>query len=112
MNCNDFDHAFDTAPLSPEAQEHAKGCNRCQELMRALSLTARARSVEAIDLVIDGLEIARSQGALAWELKLASTLVGIDDSGRARERLREIVNRTSEGFSTRDYREALVMLGQ
>ena len=80
--------------------------------LRALSLTARARSVEAIDLVIDGLEIARSQGALAWELKLASTLVGIDDGDSARDRLREVVNRTSEGFGTRDYRDAAARLGQ
>jgi hypothetical protein len=48
------------------------------ELMRirALSL-ASTRADEAIGLVIDGLEIARSQGALAWELRLASTLVEI-----------------------------------
>jgi hypothetical protein len=84
------------------------------ELMRvrALSLAARARTAEAIGLLIDALEIARSQGALAWELTLASTLAGIDNSGSARERLREIVNRTSEGFGTRNYREAVALLGQ
>jgi hypothetical protein len=62
--------------------------------------------------VIDGLEIARSQGALGWELKLASTLVRIDDRDSTRNRLREILNRTSEGFGTRDYRDAVAMLGQ
>jgi predicted ATPase/DNA-binding winged helix-turn-helix (wHTH) protein len=84
------------------------------ELMRvrALSLAARARAAEAIGLLMDALEIAHSQGALAWELKLTLTLARIDDSSGPREMLREIVNRTSEGFSTRDYREALVMLGQ
>lgn len=84
------------------------------ELMRvrALSLAARERTAEAISLLIDALEIARSQGALAWELKLASTLAGIDDRDNARERLREIVNRTSEGFGTRNYRDAVAMLGQ
>jgi len=84
------------------------------ELMRvrALSLAARARTAEAISLLIDALEIARSQGALAWELKLASTLAGIDDGGGARDRLREIVNRISEGFGTRDYRDAVARLGQ
>jgi hypothetical protein len=61
---------------------------------------------------MDALEIAHSQGALAWELKLTLTLARIDDSSGPREMLREIVNRTSEGFSTRDYREALAMLGQ
>jgi predicted ATPase/DNA-binding winged helix-turn-helix (wHTH) protein len=84
------------------------------ELMRvrALSLAARARTAEAISLLIDALEIARSQGALAWELKLASTLAGIDDGGGATDRLREIVNRISEGFGTRDYRDAVAMLCQ
>jgi hypothetical protein len=67
---------------------------------------------EPLILLIYALEIARSRGALAWELKLASTLAGFDDSGRARERLREIMNRISEGFGTRDYREAVAMLGQ
>ena len=83
------------------------------ELMRvlALSLAARERIEEAIGLVVDGLKIARSQGALAWELRLASTLVGIDDRDSARERLREILNRTSEGVDTRDYRDAVAALG-
>jgi hypothetical protein len=80
--------------------------------VRALSLAARERTAEAISLLIDALEIARSQGALAWELKLASTLVGIDDRDSARDRLRNILNRTSEGFGTRDYRDALARLGQ
>jgi len=65
---------------------------------------------EAIDLVIDGLEMARSQGALAWELKLASTLVDIDDRDSAGDRPREILNRTSECFGTRDYRDAVARL--
>lgn len=84
------------------------------ELMRvrALSLAARKRTEEAISLVVDGLEIARSHGALAWELRLASTLVGIDSRDSAKDRLREILSRTSEGFGTRDYRDAVGRLGQ
>jgi predicted ATPase/DNA-binding winged helix-turn-helix (wHTH) protein len=84
------------------------------ELMRvlALSLAAHKRTEEAIGLVVDGLEIARSQGALAWELKLALTLVAIDDRDSARDKLREILNRTTEGFGTQNYREAVAMLGQ
>jgi tetratricopeptide (TPR) repeat protein len=79
--------------------------------LRAQSLAARKRMGEAIGLVTDGLEIAHSQGALAWELKLASTLVEIDCRDSARDRLRDILNRTSEGFGTRDYREAVARLG-
>jgi predicted ATPase/DNA-binding winged helix-turn-helix (wHTH) protein len=83
------------------------------ELMRvrALSLRARRRTEEAIGLVSNALEIARLQGALSWELRLATTLVGIDDRDSATDRLREIMNRTSEGFATRDYREAVSSLG-
>jgi hypothetical protein len=83
------------------------------ELMRvrALGLAACGRAHEAIDLAVNGLEVSRSQGALAWELKLASTLVGIDDSPSSRKRLREVLNRTSEGFGTRDYRDAVAKLG-
>jgi hypothetical protein len=72
----------------------------------------RSATEEAIGLVVDGLEIARYQGALAWELQLASTLVGIDDRDSARDRLREILNRTTEGFGTRDHRDAVARLGQ
>jgi hypothetical protein len=70
------------------------------------------RTEEAIGLVVDGLGIAHSQGALAWELKLASTLVEIDGGDSAMDRLREILNRTSEGFGTQDYRVAAARLAQ
>jgi predicted ATPase/DNA-binding winged helix-turn-helix (wHTH) protein len=80
--------------------------------VRALSLAARRRMEEAIGLVLAALEMASSQGALAWELRLASTLVGIDDGDGATDRLREIINRTSEGFGTRDYRDAVTRLGE
>jgi hypothetical protein len=56
------------------------------------------------------IEIARSQGALAWEFRLGSTLVTFDHSDSATERLREIVNRISEGCCTRDYRDAVAKL--
>src|SRR5712692_10371566 len=114
MACRRHDEA-DTIVSSALARCQASGVAWCvPELMRvrALSLVMRKRTKEAIGLVVDGLEIARSQGALAWELKLASTLVGIDDRDDARDRLREILNRTSEGFSTRDYRDAVARLGQ
>ena len=81
------------------------------ELMRVRALSlARNRKEEAIGLVIDGLEIAHSQGALAWELRLASTLVAISDQDRAQVVLRDILNRASEGFGTRDYRDAVTRL--
>ena len=114
MACRRHDEA-DTIVSSALARCQASGEAWCvPELMRvrALSLAMRERTEEAIGLIVDGLEIARSQGALAWELKLASTLVGIDDRDSARDRLRKILNRTSEGFRTRDYRDAVARLGQ
>jgi predicted ATPase/DNA-binding winged helix-turn-helix (wHTH) protein len=114
MACRRHDEA-DTIVSSTLTRCQTSGQAWCvPELMRvrALSLAMRKRTEEAIGLVADGLEIARSQGALAWELKLASTLVGIDDRDSARARLREILNRTSEGFRTRDYRDAVALLGQ
>jgi tetratricopeptide (TPR) repeat protein len=105
----------DTIVSSALARCQRSGAAWCvPELMRvrALSLAARNRTEEAIGLVVQGLEIARSQRALAWELKLASTLVAIDDRDSAKDRLREILNRTSEGFGTRDYRDAVASLGQ
>jgi hypothetical protein len=114
MACRRHDEA-DTIVSSALARCQGAGEAWCvPELMRvrALSLAARERTEEAIGLVVDGLKVARSQGALAWELRLASTLVGIDDRDSARERLREVLNRTSEGFGTRDYRDAAARLGQ
>jgi predicted ATPase/DNA-binding winged helix-turn-helix (wHTH) protein len=114
MACGRHDEA-DTIVSSALARCQRSGAAWCvPELMRvrALCLAARKRMDEAIGLVVDGLELAYSQGALAWELKLASTLVGIDDRDSAGDRLREILNRTSEGFGTRDYRDAVAALGQ
>jgi predicted ATPase/DNA-binding winged helix-turn-helix (wHTH) protein len=84
------------------------------ELMRvrALSLARRKRTEEAIGLLLDALEIARSQRALAWELRLASTLVAIDDRDNAGERLREIMNCSAAGFGTRDGRDAVARIGR
>jgi predicted ATPase len=114
MACKRHDEA-DAIVANTIARCQASGTAWClPELMRvrALSLAMREKTQEAICLMIDGLKIARSQGALAWELKLASTLVGIDNRDSARDRLREILNRTSEGFDTRDYRDAVARLRQ
>src|SRR5260370_14689254 len=41
MNCNDVDQALIEWPaasrLPPQAEEHLRGCNRCQDLVRAIS---------------------------------------------------------------------------
>jgi predicted ATPase/DNA-binding winged helix-turn-helix (wHTH) protein len=113
MACGRHDEA-DTIVSSALERCQRTGEAWCiSELMRvrAMSLAAREKTEEAIGLVVGALEIARSQGALAWELRLASTLVGIDDGDSTKDRLRETVNRISEGFCTRDYRDAVARLG-
>ena len=84
------------------------------ELMRirALALAASDLLTEAVGVLADGLKIARTQGALAWELRLASALVGIDDSAAARDTLRDVLSRVREGFGTNDYLGAAARLGR
>jgi predicted ATPase len=84
------------------------------ELMRvrALALAAANLATEAVDVLANGLEIARAQGALAWELRLASTLAEIEDSVATRETLRGVLDRVTEGFGTNDYLRAAAMLGR
>lgn len=105
-----------------DAQEMVEGAiGRCRasgegwclaELMRirALALAASNLLAEAIVVLADGLKLARTQGALAWELRLASTLVEIEDSAAARDALQEVLSRIEEGFGTSDYRRAAARL--
>jgi predicted ATPase/DNA-binding winged helix-turn-helix (wHTH) protein len=105
------------------AQETVEGAiGRCRdsgeawclaELMRirALALAASDLQTEAVGVLADGLRIARAQGALAWELRLASTHVEIEDSAAARDTLHEVLGRVKEGFGTSDYLRAAATLG-
>jgi hypothetical protein len=76
-----------------------------------VALAGASRLTEAVDVLADGLEIARAQGALAWELRLASTLAKIEDSVGARDALRGVLDRVQEGFGTNDYVCAVARLG-
>ena len=80
--------------------------------VRALSLAARGETAEAARLASHGLQTARAQGALAWELRLASTLVEIDEGKPAKIGLRRILDRVPEGFETLVYRNAVNKLAQ
>jgi predicted ATPase len=84
------------------------------ELMRirAMALAGANLVTEAVEVLADGLRIARAQGALAWELRLASTLDEIEGSGGARDALRGVLDRFQEGFGTSDYRRAAARLGR
>jgi predicted ATPase/DNA-binding winged helix-turn-helix (wHTH) protein len=79
--------------------------------IRALALAASDRLPEAVDVLEHGLGIAHAQAALAWELRLASALVGIEDSVRARDILRNVLGRVQEGFGTNDYLCAVARAG-
>ncbi len=80
--------------------------------IRALALAGASRLTEALDALADGLEIARAQGALAWELRLATTLAEIEDGVSARNTLRGVLDRFQEGFGTSDYLRAAARLGR
>jgi predicted ATPase/DNA-binding winged helix-turn-helix (wHTH) protein len=80
--------------------------------IRALALAGASRLTEALDALADGLEIARAQGALAWELRLATTLAEIENSVGAREALRGVLDRIPEGYGTVDYLRAAARLGR
>jgi predicted ATPase/DNA-binding winged helix-turn-helix (wHTH) protein len=82
------------------------------ELMRiqALTLTACGLSTQAAGVLAEGLELARAQGALAWELRLSSTRAEVEPGLAAQDGLREVLGRVQEGFGTRDYRTALARL--
>ncbi len=64
----------------------------------------------AEDRMRDSLERARSQGALAWELRSATSLARLWQQqgrpARARELLAPVVERFAEGFSTSDFSDA------
>jgi hypothetical protein len=79
--------------------------------VRALCLAVRKRKEAAVGIMHDGLQIARSQGALAWELRLTLALVDIDKSSGAKDTLRDVLNRITEGFRTLDYRDAIAKGG-
>ena len=107
-----------------DAQEAVEGAiGRCRESgeawclaelmrIRAMVLAGSDLSAEAIDVVANGLEIARAQGALAWELRLASTLTEIQDTAGARDALRSVLSRFQEGFGTSDYLRAAARLSR
>jgi predicted ATPase len=84
------------------------------ELMRvrAVALAAANLATEAVEVLAHGLGIARAQGALAWELRLASTLAEIEGSAATRETLRGVLDRVTEGFGTKDYLRAAALLGR
>ncbi|HSZ52333.1 MAG TPA: hypothetical protein VK801_12235, partial [Caulobacteraceae bacterium] len=83
------------------------------ELMRirAAALAAADRLTEAVEVLAEGFRIAHAQGALAWELRLASAHAKIENSAGARDTLRKVLSRVKEGFGTSDYLNAIATLG-
>jgi hypothetical protein len=81
--------------------------------VRADRACAEGRTAEAEDLLLMSLERARRDGALAWELRTATSLARLCMDRRrapeALERLQSILARCTEGHSTADIREASAM---
>jgi predicted ATPase/DNA-binding winged helix-turn-helix (wHTH) protein len=88
------------------------------ELLRvkaqALLSFARPDALEVEKLLLQSLEIARRQGALAWELRTATSLARMwltqDRYGTAQELLAPIFGQFTEGFGTYDLEAARELL--
>jgi predicted ATPase len=69
---------------------------------------------EAEKLFLRSIEISRSQGALSWELRSATSLARLGhlkgETRRARDSLSEVYGRFTQGFATHDLLRARVML--
>ena len=120
----------DTAPtlaaavLSPLAIERAENgaagwcapelCRAHGELVLARDGMRRAEAAEA--LFEAARRLARQQGAVAWELRAATSLarlwLGTGRRAAARSMLSQIVDRFTEGHATADLREAAAALDE
>ena len=86
------------------------------ELLRIKSLVLAAKNDRraAIDCLSEAIEVARSQSALAWELRsaieLARLLSEAGQRDQARRDLALVYDRFTEGFQTADLKEARALL--
>ena len=87
------------------------------ELLRIkgdLTLRAESATAKAEDCFQKALDWARRQGALSWELRAATRLARLwGDQGKvrpARELLAPVYGKFTEGFDTRDLKEAKALL--
>jgi predicted ATPase len=115
----------DSLRASATVDEALDRCERTEErwctpeLMRIkglLLLRGSGGSTAAADWFLDSIEVARSQGALAWELRTAISLAHLrQDQGRVGEAydlLRSVHGRFSEGYGTRDLKAAKSLLDE
>jgi hypothetical protein len=87
------------------------------ELLRIRATQKRSKldSHESVESALTGaLQLARQQGALAWELRIASSLFDVllleSRHAEARSILTEVLSKFSEGFTTADLMAASAKL--
>jgi predicted ATPase/DNA-binding winged helix-turn-helix (wHTH) protein len=82
-----------------------------ETLLNAQGLDARR---EAEELFLQSMRISREQSALSWELRSAMSLARLwrlsDRASEAQSLLRQVYGRFTEGFATKDLREAKRLL--
>jgi predicted ATPase len=72
---------------------------------------ASCASAAAESLFLQALDLAHKQGALAWELRAATSLARLrDDPAYTQDSLLSVYSRFTEGFSTHDLQEAKTLL--
>jgi predicted ATPase len=115
---------FDNKFLEPAnlARVQADADNWCAaEILRAWACQrlSSGREVERSDAkatLVRSLDIARRQGAKAWELRTATTLAafyhGSDYIGEVRANLESILTHFTQGYDTQDVRSAVRLLSE
>lgn len=108
--------AWVTARDGIEARAAPHWCSAELERVAALQSLAAGDHAAARHHLNHALTISADQGALAWELRAATSLAEFDradDRGRdARARLAAVLARVREGHDTRDVRRATALLAQ
>jgi hypothetical protein len=83
---------------------------------RRLMTEGEAGQAEAEAALVRSLDIARGQGARAWELRAATTLAGLyrrlDRIGEGRSLLQPVLVHFTQGHDTRDVRAATRLLSE
>jgi predicted ATPase/DNA-binding winged helix-turn-helix (wHTH) protein len=112
-------HWFDAATDARGDQQLAGWCTAELLRMRAVSQLQRGDVIarQAAEVALQSsLAVARNQGALAWELRSATTLASLwHEEGRgaaAADLLLPVVDRITEGRQTRDFMRAEAVMQQ
>lgn len=103
--------SFAGEDVKPRAVRHASWCSA--ELMRLAA--ARVDDAVGLRLLQQAATLAKEQGALAWRLRIATSLaerhLARDERAKARSVLTPVYETFKQGFNSKDLRRAAQILG-